>query len=205
MDQSERKAIREARKAWEEEKLKKSLAKASERQESFETHSGIPVERLYTPIDLDEWDYRAKLGFPGEYPFTRGIQPTMYRGRLWTMRQYAGFATAEETNRRFRYLLEQGQTGLSVAFDLPTQIGYNSDAPEAHGEVGKVGVAIDSLEDMERLFDGIPLDRVSTSMTINATAAILLSMYVAVGEKQGIPPEKLSGTVQNDILKEYIA
>ncbi|MEE8510074.1 MAG: methylmalonyl-CoA mutase family protein, partial [candidate division NC10 bacterium] len=205
MSREDQERLKQARKTWEEEKLKKSLAKASERQESFETHSGIPVERLYTPVDLDEWDYRAKLGFPGEYPFTRGIQPTMYRGRLWTMRQYAGFATAEETNRRFRYLLEQGQTGLSVAFDLPTQIGYNSDAPEAHGEVGKVGVAIDSLEDMERLLDGIPLDRVSTSMTINATAAILLSMYVAVGEKQGVPPEKLSGTVQNDILKEYIA
>ena len=205
MSREDQERLKQARKTWEEEKLKKSLAKASERQESFETHSGIPVERLYTPVDLDEWDYRAKLGFPGEYPFTRGIQPTMYRGRLWTMRQYAGFATPEETNRRFRYLLEQGQTGLSVAFDLPTQIGYDSDAPEAHGEVGKVGVAIDSLEDMERLLDGIPLDRVSTSMTINATAAILLSMYVAVGEKQGVPPEKLSGTVQNDILKEYIA
>jgi methylmalonyl-CoA mutase N-terminal domain/subunit len=162
------------------------------------------VKRLYTPLDLTG-EYRDRLGFPGEYPFTRGIQPTMYRGRLWTMRQYAGFGTAEETNRRFRYLLEQGQTGLSVAFDLPTQIGYDSDAPEAYGEVGKVGVAIDSLEDMERLLDGIPLDRVSTSMTINATAAILLSMYVAVGERQGVPPEKLSGTVQNDILKEYIA
>ncbi|MBW8057983.1 MAG: methylmalonyl-CoA mutase [candidate division NC10 bacterium] len=205
MSREDQERLKQARKTWEEEKLKKSLAKASERQESFETHSGIPVERLYTPVDLDEWDYRAKLGFPGEYPFTRGIQPTMYRGRLWTMRQYAGFATPEETNRRFRYLLEQGQTGLSVAFDLPTQIGYDSDAPEAHGEVGKVGVAIDSLKDMERLLDGIPLDRVSTSMTINATAAILLSMYVAVGEKQGVPPEKLSGTVQNDILKEYIA
>ena len=205
MDRSEQEAIRDAKKAWEEGTLKKSLEKAPERQESFQNHSGIPVERLSTPLDLPEWDYREKLGFPGQYPFTRGIQPTRYRGRLWTMRQYAGFATAEETNRRFRYLLEQGQTGLSVAFDLPTQIGYDSDAPEAHGEVGKVGVAIDSLEDMERLLDGIPLDRVSTSMTINATAAILLSMYVAVGEKQGVPPEKLSGTVQNDILKEYIA
>ncbi len=201
----ERERIEQARKAWEEQTVKKTLAKAPERQEEFETHSGIPVERLYTPLDLAEWEYRSQLGFPGEYPFTRGVQPTMYRGRLWTMRQYAGFGTAEETNRRFRYLLEQGQTGLSVAFDLPTQIGYDSDAPEAHGEVGKVGVAIDSLEDMERLLDGIPLGRVSTSMTINATAAILLSMYVAVGEKQGVPPEKLSGTVQNDILKEYIA
>lgn len=205
MDQEDLEKIQAARKAWEDEKVNKTLAKAPERQEHFETHSGIPVERLYTPLDLDEWDYRAKLGFPGEYPFTRGIQPTMYRGRLWTMRQYAGFGTAEETNRRFRYLLEQGQTGLSVAFDLPTQIGYDSDAPEAHGEVGKVGVAIDSLEDMERLLDGIPLDRVTTSMTINATAAILLSMYAAVGEKQGVSLQKLGGTVQNDILKEYIA
>ena len=205
MDEGERKKIREAFKAWEDEMVKKTVTKAPERQDRFETHSGIPVERLYSPLDLDAWDYQEKLGFPGQYPFTRGIQPTMYRGRLWTMRQYAGFATPEETNRRFRYLLEQGQTGLSVAFDLPTQIGYDSDAPEAHGEVGKVGVAIDSLEDMERLLDGIPLDRVTTSMTINATAAVLLSMYVAVGEKQGVPPEKLGGTVQNDILKEYIA
>ena len=201
----ERKDIEEGLKAWEEETLKRALEKAPERKGAFKTHSEIPVERLYTPLDLAEWEYQAKLGFPGEYPFTRGIQPTMYRGRLWTMRQYAGFGTAEETNRRFRYLLEQGQTGLSVAFDLPTQIGYDSDAPEAYGEVGKVGVVIDSLEDMERLLDGIPLDRVSTSMTINATATILLSMYVAVGEKQGVPPEELSGTVQNDILKEYIA
>ena len=191
--------------AWEEGVLKKALARAPERQKEFLTHSGIATDRLSTLLDLADWDYRAKCGFPGEYPFTRGIQPTMYRGRLWTMRQYAGFGSAEETNRRFRYLLEQGQTGLSVAFDLPTQIGYDSDAPEAHGEVGKVGVAIDSLEDMEHLLDGIPLDRVSTSMTINATAAILLCMYVAVGEKQRVPPEKLSGTVQNDILKEYIA
>ncbi|MFQ5881955.1 MAG: methylmalonyl-CoA mutase [Candidatus Methylomirabilales bacterium] len=205
MDQNELEAIREALRAWEEQTLKKAFAKAPERQEDFKTHSGIPVERLYTPLDLADWEHREKLGFPGEYPFTRGIQPTMYRGRLWTMRQYAGFGTAEETNRRFRYLLEQGQTGLSIAFDLPTQIGYDSDAAEAHGEVGKVGVAIDSLEDMERLLDGVPLDRVSTSMTINATAAILLSMYAAVAEKQGVPPEKLSGTVQNDILKEYIA
>ncbi len=205
MDERKLQEIREALKRWEENTLKKTLAKAPERQEQFETHSGVPVERLYTPVVLADWEYRTALGFPGEYPLTRGIQPTMYRGRLWTMRQYAGFGTAEETNRRFRYLLDQGQTGLSVAFDLPTQIGYDSDGSEAHGEVGKVGVAIDSLEDMERLLDGIPLDRVSTSMTINATAAILLSMYVAVAEKQGVPPQKLSGTVQNDILKEYIA
>lgn len=205
MDPRDRNEIREGRKAWEDKAVKKTLGKTPERQEHFETHSGIPVERLYTPLDLDAWDYQEKLGFPGQYPFTRGIQPTMYRGRLWTMRQYAGFGTAEETNRRFRYLLDQGQTGLSVAFDLPTQIGYDSDAPEAHGEVGKVGVAIDSLEDMERLLDGIPLERVTTSMTINATAAVLLSMYMAVGERQGIPLAKLGGTVQNDILKEYIA
>jgi len=205
MSHEDQERLKQAMRAWEEGVLKKALARAPERQKEFLTHSGIATDRLSTLLDLADWDYRAKCGFPGEYPFTRGIQPTMYRGRLWTMRQYAGFGSAEETNRRFRYLLEQGQTGLSVAFDLPTQIGYDSDAPEAHGEVGKVGVAIDSLEDMERLLDGIPLDRVSTSMTINATAAILLCMYVAVGEKQGVPPEKLSGTVQNDILKEYIA
>ncbi|MBI4390806.1 MAG: methylmalonyl-CoA mutase, partial [candidate division NC10 bacterium] len=158
-----------------------------------------------TPLDVPNLDYPEDLGFPGEYPFTRGVQPTMYRGRLWTMRQYAGFATAAETNRRFRYLLTQGQTGLSVAFDLPTQIGYDSDDPRAVGEVGKVGVAVDSLEDMAALFEGIPLDRVSTSMTINATAAILLAMYVAVGERQNVPAKALAGTLQNDILKEYIA
>ena len=205
MSHEDQERLKQALRAWEEGVLKKALARAPERQKEFLTHSGIATDRLSTLLDLADWDYRAKCGFPGEFPFTRGIQPTMYRGRLWTMRQYAGFGSAEETNRRFRYLLEQGQTGLSVAFDLPTQIGYDSDAPEAHGEVGKVGVAIDSLEDMEHLLDGIPLDRVSTSMTINATAAILLCMYVAVGEKQRVPPEKLSGTVQNDILKEYIA
>ncbi|MGH7473865.1 MAG: methylmalonyl-CoA mutase family protein, partial [Candidatus Methylomirabilales bacterium] len=182
MSHEDQERLKQALREWEEGTLKKALARAAERQADFQTHSRIPVERLYTPLDLAASDYRAKVGFPGEYPFTRGIQPTMYRGRVWTMRQYAGFGTAEETNRRFRYLLEQGQTGLSVAFDLPTQIGYDSDAPEAHGEVGKVGVAIDSLEDMERLLDGIPLDRVSTSMTINATATILLCMYVAVAE-----------------------
>ncbi|HHY59969.1 MAG TPA: methylmalonyl-CoA mutase family protein [Clostridia bacterium] len=168
------------------------------------TDAGIPIQRLYTPLDV-EGNYEEKLGFPGEYPFTRGIQSTMYRGRLWTMRQYAGYGSAKETNERFKYLLSQGQTGLSVAFDLPTQIGYDSDHPFAQGEVGKVGVAIDSLEDMEVLFDGIPLDQVSTSMTINAPAAILLAMYIAVAEKQGIKPEQLRGTIQNDILKEYIA
>lgn len=180
------------------------LNKTPEMRDSFVTDSGIPVQRLYTPLDLDG-AYEEQLGFPGEYPFTRGIQPTMYRGRLWTMRQYAGFGSAKETNERFKYLLSLGQTGLSVAFDLPTQIGYDSDHPFALGEVGKVGVAIDSLADMEILFDGIPLDQVSTSMTINAPAAILLAMYIAVGEKQGISPDRLRGTIQNDILKEYIA
>lgn len=190
---------------WYERTYGPAKARAGERQERFETLSGIEIKPLYTPEDLADWDYGRKLGYPGEYPFTRGIQPTMYRGRLWTMRQYAGYADAEESNRRYKFLLEQGQTGLSVAFDLPTQIGYDSDDPIAEAEVGKVGVAIDSLEDMERLFDGIPLDKVSTSMTINATAPILLAMYVAVGKKQGVDPGELSGTVQNDILKEYIA
>lgn len=197
--------IDEAKKTWEQGTLAKVLKRYPERQEEFSTDSGIPVERIYTPEDLTEWDYLSKLGFPGEYPFTRGVQPTMYRGRLWTMRQYAGFGTAKETNERFRFLLEQGQTGLSVAFDLPTQMGYDSDHPLAEGEVGRVGVAIDSLEDMEIVFDGIPLDKVSTSMTINAPAAILLAMYQAVAEKQGVEPSRLKGTVQNDILKEYIA
>ncbi|MFQ5723351.1 MAG: methylmalonyl-CoA mutase [Terriglobia bacterium] len=177
----------------------------AERQQKFETSSHIEVKRLYTPEDLAGLDRERDLGYPGEFPYTRGVYPTMYRGRLWTMRQYAGYGTAAESNRRFRYLLEQGQTGLSVAFDLPTQIGYDSDHPQARGEVGRVGVAIDSLEDMERLFDGIPLDQVSTSMTINATAAILLALYVAAGKRQGVAPRKLSGTIQNDILKEYIA
>lgn len=175
-----------------------------ERQPKFETLSGIEVKRVYTPEDGVK-NYATQLGFPGEYPFTRGIQATMYRGRLWTMRQYAGYASADESNARYKYLLSQGQTGLSVAFDLPTQTGYDSDAPMAEGEVGKVGVAISSLEDMERLFDGIPLGKVSTSMTINATAAILLAMYVAVAKKQGADVQQLRGTVQNDILKEYIA
>lgn len=175
-----------------------------ERKPSFETLSGIPAKRIYTPDDVGD-HYNDKLGFPGEYPFTRGIQPTMYRGRFWTMRQYAGYAGAGESNARYKYLLEHGQTGLSIAFDLPTQTGYDSDAQMAVAEVGKVGVAIASLDDMARLFDGIPLDRVSTSMTINATAAILLAMYVVVAKKQGVDPKQLRGTVQNDILKEYIA
>lgn len=181
-----------------EAKVAKAVAKFPERK-NFE------AQRLYTPLDIEDFDYEEKLGFPGQYPFTRGVQPTMYRGRLWTMRAYAGFATAEETNARYKYLLEAGQTGLSVAMDLPTQIGLDSDHELSHGEVGKVGVAIDSLADMEALFDGIPLDKVSTSMTINGPAAVLLAMYVAVAEKQGVKPEALKGTIQNDILKEYIA
>ncbi|RDY70793.1 methylmalonyl-CoA mutase [Halobacillus trueperi] len=188
---------------WEKD-VEKTTERFPERKNAFHTSSEIPVERLYTPEQMDE-DYIEEIGFPGQYPYTRGIQPTMYRSRYWTMRQYAGFGSAEETNERFRYLLKQGQTGLSVAFDLPTQIGYDSDDPMADGEVGKVGVAIDSLKDMEQLFDQIPLDKVSTSMTINAPASILLAMYIAVGEKQGVAPEKLTGTIQNDILKEYIA
>jgi methylmalonyl-CoA mutase N-terminal domain/subunit len=194
-----------AHKCWNEGLLAKTLAKFPEQRQQFVTASGHPVERLYTPQEGSEGNYVEQLGFPGEYPFTRGVQPTMFRGRYWTMRQYAGFATAEESNQRYKYLLEQGTTGLSVAFDLPTQIGYDSDDAISAGEVGKVGVAIDSLADMEALFAGIPLDKVSTSMTINSTAAILLAMYIAVAEKQGVTPEKLNGTIQNDILKEYIA
>lgn len=190
--------------AWEEGPLAKTLQRQPERDEAFAT-SSQPVERLYTPLDIAGFDYLRDLGFPGEYPFTRGVQPTMYRGRHWTMRQYAGFGTAEESNQKFRYLLSQGQTGLSVAFDLPSQLGYDSDDPMAIAEVGQVGVAIDSLYDMETLFDGIPMDRVSTSMTINAPAAVMLAMYVVAGEKQGVSPEKLNGTVQNDVLKEYVA
>ncbi|HEX9760660.1 MAG TPA: methylmalonyl-CoA mutase family protein [Candidatus Acidoferrales bacterium] len=178
---------------------------SGERKAHFTTLSGIPLKTVYSAEDLRGWDHDTRLGYPGEYPFTRGVYPTMYRGRPWTMRQYAGFGTAAESNQRYRYLLAQGQTGLSVAFDLPTQIGLDSDHPLAIGEVGKVGVAIDSLQDMETLFDGIPLDRVSTSMTINATAAILLALYVAVAKKQGANLARLSGTVQNDVLKEYIA
>jgi methylmalonyl-CoA mutase N-terminal domain/subunit len=185
--------------------LSKTLERAPERRERFETTSGIEVDRLYGGRDLEGWDEEQQLGYPGVYPFTRGVQPTMYRSRFWTMRQYSGFGTAEETNRRFHYLLEQGQTGLSVAFDLPTQMGYDSDHAMAEGEVGKVGVAISSLEDMQQLLDGIPLERVSTSMTINSTAAILLALYVAVARRQGVEPDKLSGTTQNDLLKEYIA
>ncbi|GIW20403.1 MAG: methylmalonyl-CoA mutase [Chloroflexota bacterium] len=193
------------RERWRATTRAKALASAPERRARFETSSGIEIADLYTPADIADLDEDRDLGRPGEFPFTRGVQPTMYRSRLWTMRQYAGFATAEETNRRFRYLLEHGQTGLSVAFDLPTQMGYDSDDPQAEGEVGRVGVPIDSLADMEVLFAGIPLGEVSTSMTINATAPILLALYVAVAEGQGVARERIAGTVQNDILKEYIA
>jgi methylmalonyl-CoA mutase N-terminal domain/subunit len=189
---------------WQETTLAASMKKAAERAPKFETSSGIELERLYTPAEITT-EYQEKLGFPGEYPYTRGVQPTMYRGRFWTMRQYAGYATAEESNARYRFLLQQGQSGVSVAFDLPTQIGYDADDPMALGEVGKVGVSISSVHDMARLFEGIPLDQISTSMTINAPAAILLAMYIAVGKRQGVAPEKLRGTIQNDILKEYIA
>jgi methylmalonyl-CoA mutase, N-terminal domain len=196
--------LENARRRWEEETLRPALAKSPERATPFDA-SGGPVERLYTPADIDSLDYLRDLGFPGEFPYTRGVQPTAYRGRLWTMRQYAGFGSAAETNKRFRYLLAQGQSGLSVAFDLPTQMGYDSDHAMARSEAGKVGVAISSVADMQDLFEAIPLDRASTSMTINATAAILLCLYIAVAARQGVPSHKLSGTVQNDILKEYIA
>lgn len=203
IEQSKKDKLIRAKKEW-MKRVEKTLEKHPERRE-FKLDTGLPVERIYDPLTMEDFDYPDRLGWPGEYPFTRGIQPTMYRGRLWTMRQYAGFGSAEETNKRFRYLLEQGQTGLSVAFDLPTQIGYDSDHPLARGEVGKVGVAVDSLADMEVLMEHIPLDRVSTSMTINSPAAVLLAMYMAVAEKQGIPMDKIKGTIQNDILKEYVA
>ncbi len=197
--------IRERKQQWENTTLKRSLERFPERAEEFITASSEPVERLYTPDDVADMDYARDLGMPGEYPYTRGIHATMYRGRVWTMRMFAGFGTAEETNQRFKYLLEQGQTGLSVAFDLPTLMGYDTDAPEALGEFGKCGVAISSLADMERLFEGIPMGKVSTSMTINAPAAIIWAMYIAAAEKQGFRQEELRGTIQNDILKEYIA
>ena len=202
---SNAKTVTTARQAWEDSVLKKALSRSAERKERFETTSGIEIKRVYTSEDAQDGDYQEKLDFPGQYPFTRGVQPTMYRGRFWTMRQYAGFGTAEESNQRYRYLLEQGQTGLSVAFDLPTQMGRDSDHAMAAGEVGRAGVAIDSLADMETLLAGIPLDKVSTSMTINATASILLALYLVVAEKQGVPWDKVNGTIQNDLLKEYIA
>jgi methylmalonyl-CoA mutase N-terminal domain/subunit len=191
-------------KEWQDNELARSLARFPERKEKFTCHGGREVPRLALPEVLDD-RYLDNLGFPGRYPFTRGVQPTMYRGRLWTMRQYAGFSTAAASNQRYRYLLDQGQTGLSVAFDLPTQIGYDSDDPMALGEVGKVGVAIDTLADMEILFNAIPLDKISTSMTINSPAMVLLAMYIVVAEKQGVAADRIMGTIQNDILKEYVA
>ncbi len=192
-------------KRWENTTLKDALAQKPERSEAFITASSTPIDRLYTPLDLPDFDYVNELGFPGEPPYTRGIHATMHRGRLWTMRMFAGFGTAEETNQRFKYLLEKGQTGLSVAFDLPTLMGYDSDAPESLGEFGKCGVAVSSLKDMEILFDGIPMGEVSTSMTINSPAAIIWAMYIAAAEKQGYDRSVLRGTTQNDILKEFIA
>ena len=198
-------SLKEKFNTWATTLLENALKRFPERSENFQTDSGIPVERLSVPRADAETHYLNEIGFPGEYPFTRGVQPTMYRGKFWTMRQYAGFGTAEETNNRFKYLLEAGQTGLSTAFDLPTQLGYDADDPLSAGEVGKVGVSISSLEDMETLLAGIPLDKVSTSMTINAPASILLAMYIAVAKKQGVAAKQLRGTIQNDILKEYIA
>ncbi len=197
--------IKNRKQRWEEGAVQKSFDKLPEREATFQTDSSILSSRVYTPADLAELDYLRDLGFPGEYPYTRGVYPTMYRARLWTMRQYAGFGTAEHTNQRFKYLLEHGQTGLSVAFDFPTQVGYDCDHEMAKGEVGKVGVSMSSLKDMETLFDGIPLDKVTTSMTINAPANVLLAMYAAVGQKQGVSQAELGGTVQNDVLKEYVA
>ncbi len=197
--------LRAAREAWQAGPLKETLARQPERRQRFITTSSEEINRLYTPLDLPDFDYRRDLGLPGEYPFTRAAHATGQRGRLWTMRMFAGFGTAEETNARFKYLLEQGQTGLSVAYDLPTLMGYDTDAPEALGEFGKCGVAVSSLKDMELLFDGIPLDRVSTSMTVNSPAAIIWAMYIVAAEKQGVRADKLRGTTQNDILKEYIA
>lgn len=197
--------IEKARKAWEESKLNPALKRHKERKEKFQTSSAVEVKRIYDPQDSEHLDYVADLGYPGEYPFTRGVQPTMYRGRLWTMRQYAGFGTAEESNKRYRYLFDQGQTGLSVAFDLPTQMGRDADHHLAEGEVGRVGVSIGSLADMETLLDGLPLDKISTSMTINATASILLALYLVAAERRGVSWDKVNGTIQNDILKEYVA
>ena len=204
-DKQQLEALREALEEWKQSNLLKTLASRPERRDRFMTTSSETIERLYTPLDIADLDYLDDLGLPGEYPFTRGVHPTMHRGRLWTMRMFAGFGTAEETNQRFKYLLDQGQTGLSIAFDLPTLMGYDTDAPEALGEFGKCGVAVSSLEDMEILLADIPLDKVSTSMTINSPAAVIWAMYIATAEKQGVKPEQLRGTTQNDILKEYIA
>jgi methylmalonyl-CoA mutase N-terminal domain/subunit len=197
--------INREKETWEKTTLQKTLDRFGERREEFVTTSSAPVERLYTPVEIADFDYERDLGLPGQYPFTRGVHPTMYRGRLWTMRMFAGFGTAEETNARYKYLLEHGETGLSVAFDFPTLYGYDTDAPEAEGEFGKCGVAVSSLADMEILFDGIPVDEITTSMTINGPAAVIWAMYIVAAEKRGIPMEKLGGTIQNDILKEYIA
>ena len=198
-------ATAEAVERWEKETLKPAVGRRPERKKSFQTVSLEEVDRLYTPADLDNVDFESDISFPGEFPYTRGIHPTGYRGKLWTMRQFAGFSTPEETNARFKYLLEQGQTGLSVAYDLPTLMGYDADSPLSEGEVGKCGVAVSSLADMEVLFDGIPLEQVTVSQTINAPASVLLAMYLVVAEKQGADWNKISGTLQNDILKEYIA
>lgn len=205
LTEKELQQIQQKKKDWENQTLNPVLSKFPERKQKFVTGSSDTIERIYSPIDVNKTNYNEQIGFPGEYPFTRGVQPTMFRGKFWTMRQYAGFGTAQASNARYKYLLEQGQTGLSVAFDLATQIGYDSDHDMSYGEVGKVGVAIDSLEDMEILFAGIPLDKVSTSMTINAPASVLLAMYIVVAEKQGVPGTKITGTIQNDILKEYLA
>src|SRR6516162_7356279 len=202
---NDERTIAAARSQWEQKRVAPALKRGSERRELFSTGSGIEVKREYDPVDLEGFDFLGDLGFPGDYPFTRGVQPTMYRGRLWTMRQYAGFGDAEESNRRFRYLFANGQTGLSVAFDLPTQMGRDPDHPLARGEVGRVGVSIASLDDMRLLLDGLPLGEISTSMTINATASTLLALYVAVADERNIARNQLSGTIQNDILKEYIA
>jgi methylmalonyl-CoA mutase N-terminal domain/subunit len=204
-DQAKLAQLTESHDRWEETTLHQTLARAPERKDQFVTTSGEPIRRLYTPLDVADLDYRDDLGHPGEYPFTRGVHSTLYRGKPWTMRMFAGFGSAEETNARYKYLLSQGNMGLSVAFDLPTLMGYDTDAPQALGEFGKCGVAISSLADMEILFDGIPLDQVTTSMTINSPAAIIWAMYIAAAEKQGVPQAKLGGTLQNDILKEYIA
>jgi len=203
-DEKDLEKIKKSKEKWEQGPLGKVLSKGGEQKEVFTSISGTPIERLYTPCDVGDLDYERDLSFPAEFPYTRGVQPTMYRGRYWTMRQYAGFGNAKESNARYRYLLQQGQTGLSVAFDLPTQAGYDSDHPLSMGEVGKVGVAIDSIEDMRVLFDHIPLDKVTTSMTINAPASVLLAMYLAIAEEQGVSYEKVGGTVQNDVLKEII-
>jgi len=204
-DRERTESIRKAKEQWERTTVQDRLAKHPERQQEFVTISGEPMQRLYTPLDINDLDYERDVGFPGEYPFTRGVHPTMYRGRLWTMRMFAGFGSAEETNARYKYLLAHGETGLSVAFDFPTLYGWDTDQPLAEGEFGKCGVAVSSLEDMEILFDGIPVDEVTTSMTINGPAAVIWAMYIAAAEKRGIPMKALGGTIQNDILKEYIA